>query len=404
MFTEIQQRTKLFSLLLLGLMAFFAWEARAVETPTMAIEEAKFAVEQARKAGAEQKAAADLATAKSWLSQAEKEYEARKSFLSRTRRMVSADKAKEEEIIYLATMAKIKGQTAEAKAKRDGVSAELKETQGDIANDKSTLEILMKNVAAAEKAKEVQSKAEAERKELEQARQKAAKLEEEKKKELENAQKRVWELDALKQKELQEARAREAQRAAERDKEQAEARLKAERLAFQKEKEEAEMKAREEKLAAEKQKMAVLQQKAAALEREKAMLTEAGKIPQTTVKAGDKEIVITLLAINLFTPQNELNASGKTILDQLGNYLKKFSPPKITVRGHTDSVGKPNVNQALSEKRAQKVREFLVVYEDVPPARIVAEGVSSSQPVATDSTEAGRALNRRVEIVVATAP
>jgi len=404
MATEIKRRTKLFSLLFLGLMAFFSLEAWAAETPTMAIEEAKFAIEQARKAGAEQKAAGDLAAAKSWLSQAEKEYEARKSFLSRTKRMVSSDKAKEEEIIYLATMARIKGQIAEAKAKRDGVSAELKETQGNIANDKSTLEILMKNVAEAEKAKEVQAKAEAERKELEQAREKAAKLEEAKKKELENAQKRVWELDALKQKELQEARAREAQRAAERAKEQAEAGLKAERLAFQKEKEEAAMKAREEKLAAEKQKMAVLQQKAASLEREKEMFTEAGKIPQATVKAGDKEIVITLLAINLFTPQNELHDSGKTLLDQVGNYLKKFSPSRITVRGHTDSVGKPGINQTISDKRAQKVREFLVVYEDIPPSRIVAEGVGPSQPVATNSTEAGRALNRRVEIAVATTP
>jgi len=404
MFKEIQQGTKLFSLLFLGLMAFFSLEARAAETPTMVIEEAKIAVEEARKAGAEQKAAGDLAAAKSWLSQAEKEYEARKSFLSRTRRMVSSDKAKEDEIIYLATMAKIKGQIAEAKAKRDMVSAKLKETQGEIANDKSTLEILMKNVAEAEKAKEARAKTEAERKELEQARQKAAELEKAKRKELENAQKRAWELDALKQRELQEARAREAQRAAEREKEQAEARLKADRLAFQKEKDEAAMKAREEKLAAEKQKIAVLQQKAAALEREKEMLTEAGKIPQSIVKAGDKEIVITLLAINLFTPQTELHDSGKNLLDHVGKYLKKFSPPKIMVRGHTDSVGKPNINQAISDKRAEKVREFLVVYEDIPPARILAEGVGPSQPVATNSTEAGRALNRRVEIAVATTP
>jgi len=382
----------LFSLLFFSFMAFFALEARAAETPTMAIEEAKFAVEQARKAGAEQKAAGDLTAAKSWLSQAEKEYEARKSFFSRTRRIVSSDKAKEEEIIYLATMAKIKGLTAEAKAKRDAVSAELKETQGDITNYGSTLEILKKTIFEAE----------SKRKELEQARQKAAELEEEKKREIEDAQKRAWELEALRQRELQNARAQEAQRTTEREKELAEARLKAEQLAFQKEEKEADIKAGEGKLAAEKQKTAILQHKAAALEREKAMLIEAGKIPQATVKAGDEEIVVTLLAINLFTPQNELHASGKTILDQVGNYLKKFSPPKITVRGHTDSVGKPNINQALSEKRAEKVREFLVVYQDIPPARIIAEGVGSSQPVATNSTEAGRALNRRVEIAVAT--
>jgi outer membrane protein OmpA-like peptidoglycan-associated protein len=391
---EWQKRIKMVPFLLFGLLAFFAWETQAAETPTMAIEEAKFAVEQALRAGAERKAAADLATAKSWLSQAEKEYEARKSFFSRTRRMVSSDKAKEDEIIYLATMAKIKGQIAEAKAKRDGVSSELKETQGDIANYKSTLEILKKTIAEAE----------AKSKELEQARQKAADLEVTKKKALEDAQKKAWELEALRQREIQEARAREAQMAAEREKDLAEARLKAERLAFQKEEQEAGIKAGEEKLAAEKQKMAVLQQKTAAMEREKKMLTEAGKIPQSTVKAADEEIVITLLAFNLFTPQTELSDSGKTILDQVGKYLKEFSPSRITVRGHTDSVGKPNINQTLSEKRAEKVKEFLVVYEDIPPGRIVAEGVGSSQPAATNSTEAGRALNRRVEIAVGTTP
>jgi len=397
MVLERQKRIKMVPLLLFGLLAFFPWKVRAAEKPTTAIEEAKFAVEQALKAGAEQKAAADLTTAKSWLSQAEKEYEARKSFLGRTRRMVSSDKAKEEEIIYLATMARIRGQIAEAKARKDVLSATLKDTQGDIANYKSTLEILKKNVAEAEKAREVQAKAEAERKQLEQATQEAAALEEKKKRALEDAQKKAFELEALRQSELQEARAREAQMAAEREKEQAEARLKAERLNFQKQQEEAAMKDREEKMAA-------LQQKAALLEREKEMLTEAGKIPQSTVKAGDREVVITLLAINLFTPQTELAASGKTILDQMGNYLKKFSPSKITVRGHTDSVGKPNLNQTLSEKRAEKVKEFLVVYEDIPPGRIVAEGVGSSQPAATNSTEAGRALNRRVEIAVATTP
>ena len=398
--TEIRQRINIFPFLFLGLIVLFPLAAQAAETPTMAIEEAKFAIEQARKAGAEQKAYDDLSAALSWLSQAEKQYEERKSAFSRTKRLVISDKPKEEEIIYLATMAKIRGQIAQAKAKMDAVSVELKETQRDIADYKFALELLNKKLAETEKAKEIQAKAETERKELEQARQKAAELEEQKRRELEGAQKRAAELEALKQKELQEARLQEAQRAAEREKELAEARLKAERLALQKEKEEAAIKAREEKLTAEKEKMVALQQKAVALEREKEMLTEAGKIPHATVKAVDKEIVITLLAINLFTPQNELHSSGKAILNQVANYLKKFSPPKITVRGHTDSVGKPASNQALSEKRAQKVREYLATYQDIPPAHIIAEGLGSFQPVATNSTDAGRALNRRVEFAV----
>lgn len=402
MATEIQQRTKIFSLLFFGLIALFPLAAQAAETPTMMIEEAKFAIEQARKAGAEQKAHDDLAAAKSWLSQAEKEYEARKSFLGRTRRIVSSDKAKEEEIIYLATIAKIKGQIAEAKAKRDAASAELKETQGDIANYKSTLEILMKNLAVAEKAKEVQVKAEAERRELEQARQKAAELEEKKKKELEEAQKRTAALEALKEKELQEARVQEAQKAAEREKELAEARLKAERLAMQQAKEAAELKAKEEKLSAERERLAALQKKAEALEKEKAMLAQASKIPKTTVRSGDKEIVITILAINLFTPSIELTASGKELLDSLGSFLNKYPDYRVVVRGHTDNVGSEAINKAVSEKRAQKVREYLVVYQNVNPTQITAIGLGPSQPVATNATEAGRALNRRVEIAVAT--
>jgi len=243
MATEIQKRTKISSFLLFALMALFPLEVQAAETPIMAIEEAKFVIEQARKAGAGQKAAGDLAAAQSWLSQAEKEYEARKSFFSRTKRLVSSDKAKEEEIIYLATMARIKGQIAQAKAKMDTVSAELKETQRDIADYNSAWVILNKMLAETKEAKEIQVRAEAARKEFDQARQKAAELEEEKKRELADAQKRAWELEVLKQRELQEARAQEAQRAAEREKELAEARLKAEHLSFQKEEKEADIKA-----------------------------------------------------------------------------------------------------------------------------------------------------------------
>src|SRR5512138_2975599 len=92
--------------------------AVAAVTPTMIIEEAKFAIEQARKAGAEMKAFEDLSAAKSWLIRAEKEYAAGKSLLSKARKMVKEDKGQEEEIIYLGTMSKLKAMTAEAKARR----------------------------------------------------------------------------------------------------------------------------------------------------------------------------------------------------------------------------------------------------------------------------------------------
>lgn len=389
---EIHRGLKISFLLFLGLFIFAPPLVWAGETPTMVIEEAKFAIDQARKAGAEQKAYDYLSAAKSWLSRAEKEYTEARSFFSR----MSSDKtqkAKDEEIIYLATMAKLKAMVAESKAKKESALKELNDTRKDLTDYQSAIAILKKNLEEARQAKEIQAKAEAERKELGEAKRKAAEAEIQKKQELEEAQKKAEAMQALGQKELQEARLKEAERAAAREKELAEAKRKAEQFAAQRAKEEAEMKAWEEK-------MAVLKKKTEALEKEKAMLAEAGKIPTATVKTGEKEMVITLLVINLLTPASELKPSGKEILDQVGNFLKAYPNHKVIVRGHTDSVGKEALNQALSEKRAQKVREYLVAYQNIQPTRITTEGLGPSQPAATNTTETGRAMNRRVEIAV----
>jgi outer membrane protein OmpA-like peptidoglycan-associated protein len=362
----------------------------------MIIEEAKFAIEQARQAGADQTAPDDFMAARSWLSQAEKVYEDRKSIFASTR------KAKEEEIIYLGTMAKLKAMTAEAKAKKNTASSQLQDSQRELTGYGGALEVLKKNLAEVEKAKKAQARAEEERKALEEAKRKTAAMEEQKKRELEEAQKRAAELEALKQKELEAARLEQATKLSQKERELAEARMRAEQMAFQQAREAAELKAREERLAAERERVAALQKKAEALAKEKSMLAEAGKIPLTTVRSGDQGVVITLLAINLFTPGLELSPSGKKILDGVGDFLNKYPDQKVVVRGHTDSVGSEAINKTVSEKRAERVKEYLIASQNVDPARITAEGLGPSQPVATNDNEAGRALNRRVEIAVLT--
>lgn len=352
--------------------------ARGAEDAAMAIEQAKAAIDRARQAGAEKKAPDVLAQAKSWLSQAEKEYADSQSILSRTMKMVVSNEVKAREIIYLATMAMTKGLIAEAQSKKIAVVDELKNAQNDLADYRTSLEVLNQKLAEAEAAKEIQAKAEAGLKELEQSKQKAAKLEAQKKMELEEAQRKSAQIDALKQQEL----LQEAQRAAAREKELAEARISTEKLALQKEQ------------------MEDMQKKVAAMEAEKGMLADAAKIPQTTVRSTDLEIVISLPTVNIFYANNEIHSQGKAILDQVGVYLKKYATGRIAVRGYTDSTGKAALNQALSAKRAQKVREYLVLNQNIVPAEVTAEGFGSTQPVANNSTEAGRALNRRVEIGV----
>ena len=392
---------KVLSILLWGLIILFPLTVLAEETPVMVIEAAKTAIDQARKAGAEQQAVDDLSAAKSWLSQAEKAYEAANSILARVS-TAKMKRAREEEVIYLATMAKIKGLTAEAKAKKQTAAAKLKETQKDLADYQSAIAVMKEKLQEVGKAKEIQAKAEAERKHLEESQRTADEMEALKRKELEEVQRITAELEAMKQREVREGRLKEEKLIAERESAASQAKLMEAQLGAERAKEALEIRAKEEKYAAEKQKLAAMQAKLQVLEQEKAMLIAAGKIPKVTATAGDKEIIMTILAIELFASASDLTPAGKKILDNVGDFLKTYPNSKVLTRGHTDSMGKTAANQALSEKRAQKVREYLVAYRNVSPGLVTAEGVGSAQPVATNASEAGRALNRRVELIVLT--
>ena len=84
-------------------------------------------------------------------------------------------------------------------------------------------------------------------------------------------------------------------------------------------------------------------------------------------------------------------------LDQIATALNE-SGTSITVAGHTDDVGSRGYNQALSQRRAESVKSYLVG-KGVAPVKIQAIGYGKSNPIASNDTEEGRAKNRRVEIV-----
>jgi outer membrane protein OmpA-like peptidoglycan-associated protein len=86
-------------------------------------------------------------------------------------------------------------------------------------------------------------------------------------------------------------------------------------------------------------------------------------------------------------------------LDKLANTLLKYPRLSIEVAGHTDNVGDPRLNQALSEQRAQVVTHYLE-RKGVAEGRIKARGYGGSRPVAPNTTEPERARNRRVEFTV----
>jgi outer membrane protein OmpA-like peptidoglycan-associated protein len=95
----------------------------------------------------------------------------------------------------------------------------------------------------------------------------------------------------------------------------------------------------------------------------------------------------------------EIRPGFRGSLDKLANVLLKYDRTVVHVIGHTDSVGSDAYNQQLSERRAYAVIDYLASH-GVPRNRLRAEGRGEREPRATNATEAGRQLNRRVEIFV----
>ncbi len=86
-------------------------------------------------------------------------------------------------------------------------------------------------------------------------------------------------------------------------------------------------------------------------------------------------------------------------LDRILPYFKKFPHLRIEISGHTDAIGSDEANQKLSEDRANSVREYLIK-KGVRIDKIEAVGYGETIPVATNETDEGRQLNRRVEFTV----
>ncbi|MFL9815158.1 OmpA family protein [Stutzerimonas sp. VN223-3] len=91
-------------------------------------------------------------------------------------------------------------------------------------------------------------------------------------------------------------------------------------------------------------------------------------------------------------------------IQDLADFMKQYGQTSTVVEGHTDSVGTDAYNQRLSERRANAVRDVLVNQYGLEGSRVDAVGYGESRPVADNSTDEGRAINRRVEAEVEARP
>jgi outer membrane protein OmpA-like peptidoglycan-associated protein len=91
-------------------------------------------------------------------------------------------------------------------------------------------------------------------------------------------------------------------------------------------------------------------------------------------------------------------------IKNLADFMAQFPQTTTVVEGHTDSVGTDAYNQGLSERRANAVRDVLVNQYGVTGSRVNSVGYGETRPVADNATDAGRAINRRVEAEVEARP
>jgi OOP family OmpA-OmpF porin len=103
--------------------------------------------------------------------------------------------------------------------------------------------------------------------------------------------------------------------------------------------------------------------------------------------------------IHFATGRAAIDPDSAGLLDRLIETALRCPTANIEVAGHTDSDGEDAANQALSEKRAQAVADYLV-RAGLPPNRFTAVGYGSAQPIASNDTEEGKAQNRRIEFTV----
>jgi outer membrane protein OmpA-like peptidoglycan-associated protein len=110
-------------------------------------------------------------------------------------------------------------------------------------------------------------------------------------------------------------------------------------------------------------------------------------------------LVVNLSDVTFATGQATLEPGAREKLARVSGILAAHPALRLEIEGHTDSVGSDTLNQALSQRRADAVRGYLI-QQGVPAAATSAAGFGKSRPVASNDSAEGRQLNRRVELVV----
>jgi outer membrane protein OmpA-like peptidoglycan-associated protein len=152
---------------------------------------------------------------------------------------------------------------------------------------------------------------------------------------------------------------------------------------------------------AEQQRQLAEQQRQQAVQDKEAMrarlLAQLNQVLQTRDTA--RGLIVSMPDVLFAFNKHELKPEARERLARISGIVLAYPDLKLEIDGYTDSIGSDEYNQTLSDKRAEAVRDYLVS-SGVNMNNVVARGMGKADPVADNSTEHGRQLNRRVELIV----
>ena len=111
-------------------------------------------------------------------------------------------------------------------------------------------------------------------------------------------------------------------------------------------------------------------------------------------------LVIRLKAMEFPSGKHFIMSSNYALLSKVQRAIRVCGKPNVTIEGHTDSTGSDKLNKHLSHQRAEAVRAYFVANGTLPRQRVKAVGYGSKRPLASNATAKGRAINRRIDLII----
>ena len=111
-------------------------------------------------------------------------------------------------------------------------------------------------------------------------------------------------------------------------------------------------------------------------------------------------VILRLVGLNFDSGDAQIKPDNFDLLAKVEKAIDVFPRSELTIEGHTDSHGGDDLNQKLSQERAESVQQYMINAMRIPTYRLIATGYGETRPVSSNETEAGRARNRRIDIVI----